>query len=177
MTFDLLYVTFLGIVEEWSKAKEEHEKATKKPFYLTAFDYARNIDGFDEMVRCLIDSELERGERIISPIKFDIIIDYDIIGEFAPKIDNSPRENLIKMMFKDIITRCLCEIYYDYEPECIDNVYKVRINNHNGTFSTKFVINLAAPISELRRRFELRIPYENTTPYTEMTEYIPDNLG
>jgi len=149
MTFDLLYVTFLGIAEEWSKAKDDFEQSNGKPYRLTMFDYARTIDGFDEMVRQLIDSELERGERCVSPTKFDIIIDYDIIGEFRPDINNQPRENYNKMFFRNMVKRCVCEIYYDYEPEWIDTVYATRINNHNGTFSTKYIIELIAPIPKL----------------------------
>lgn len=155
MTFDLLYVTFLGIAEEWANAKEDFEKTNNKPFHLTMFDYARTIDGFDEMVRCLIDSELERGERCISPTKFDIIIDYDVLGEFNPKIDDNDRNNLIKMCFRDIVKRCVCEIYYDYEPEWIDHVSTVRVDNKNGTFSTKYIIELIAPISVLIKMSDL----------------------
>lgn len=149
MTFDLLYVTFLGIAEEWSNAKKDFEKTHNKPFRLTMFDYARTIDGFDEMVRCLIDSELERGERCISPTKFDIIIDYDILGEFKADIYKSFSENNLKYIFKDIVKRCICEIYYDYEHEWIDHISTVRIDNHNGTFSTKYIIELIAPIPKL----------------------------
>lgn len=149
MTFDLLYVTFLGIAEEWANAKEDFEKTNNKPYQLTLFDYARTIDGFDEMVRCLIDSEIVRGERCIDPIQFDIIIDCDIRGEFGPKINVNPRENTIKSIFRNIVKRCICEIYYDYEPEWIEFVSTVRIDNHNGTFSTKYIIHLIAPISKL----------------------------
>mgnify|MGYP006992065158 CR=1 FL=1 len=149
MTFDLLYVTFLGIVEEWSKAKDDFEQSNGKPYRLTMFDYARTIDGFDEMVRCLIDSEIERGERCVNPTRFDIIIDYDILGNYKPNIDKNSKENYMIMCFRNVVIRSICEIYYDYEREWIDHVSTVRINNYNGTFSTKIIIDLIAPIPKL----------------------------
>lgn len=147
MTFDLLYVTFLGITNEWVIKKKENNKS----FHLTLFDYARTIDGFDEMVIQLIDSELERGERMINPSQIDFIIDYDIMGNFSPKIDNDERKNQIKMIFRDMITRFICEIYYGYDPKGIKYVEKARIDNKNGTFSTKFVVEFIAPLSTLTK--------------------------
>lgn len=178
MTFDLLYITFLGIVDRWYTTRKEFEKNTKYPFKLTIFDYARTIDGFDEMVRCIIDRELERGEWMISPTKFDIIIDYDILGKFRPDVNNEPIENNLKMIFRDIITRCIFEIYYDYDPKWIDNVYRIRVDNHNGTFSTKYIAELIAPISKLIKWTEKQISLDDVkSPYTRMTEYIPNTLN